>query len=91
MKGMDRAAMTSTQGNQLVEKIIQNDHDLVDPLLTLLYVFRDSRGDPLGEAMMQDVIRSLAAKSDRLEQCVKEVVAECIAELEESGKSIAAA
>ena len=48
--------MTSAHALQLVETIIQNDLNLVSPLLTLLHTFRGSRGDPLGEAMMLDVV-----------------------------------
>jgi len=82
--------MTSAHALQLIEIIIQNDLGLVAPLLTLLYAFRGSRGDPLSEAMMSDVIRALFAKSERCEPCIKELVDECLASLENSGHSIAA-
>ena len=82
--------MTSAHALQLVETIIQNDLNLVSPLLTLLHTFRGSRGDPLGEAMMSDVVRALFAKSDRCELCMQELVNEQIAQLEGSDKSVAA-
>lgn len=82
--------MTSDHALQLVDTIIQNDLGLVAPLLTLLYTFRGSRGDPLGEAMMSDVLRALFAKSDQCELYIKEMVDECVASLESSDHSIAA-
>lgn len=74
--------MTSSTALHLAEHIIRNDMTVAGPLLTLLYVFRSSRGDPLGEAMMTDVLKSLYSKTDHCEISIAAFVAESEKNLE---------
>lgn len=60
--------MTSTQALKLANQIIQNDPGAAEPLIKLLSAFRRSHGDPLGEAMMRKVVKSLYAETDHCEE-----------------------
>lgn len=59
--------MTSAHALQLAEEIKERDRSVIEPLIKLLYAFRASRGDPLGEAMMRSVLKSLYMETDHCE------------------------
>lgn len=59
--------MTLTHALQLAEQIA-NDKAALEPVIKLLYAFRVSRGDPLGEAMMRTVLKRLYAETDHCEE-----------------------
>lgn len=62
--------MTSTQGNDLASQIIRNDPSKAEPLLRLLYAFREAKGDPISEAMTQDVLKYLYTFTDDCDEAM---------------------
>lgn len=83
-------SVTSDQAVLIAEEITQNDLDNVPRLITLLHVFRSSVGDPAGEIVMSEVLRSLAVKCDRLDSLIDSIVSDYIAHLKPPNESIAA-
>jgi len=57
--------MTSSQGKELAEELTEDPTKAI-PLLRLLNAFKESRGDPLGEAMIDEVMLSVYTK---IEHC----------------------
>lgn len=71
--------MTSVHALELANTIVQNDPGTVGPLITLLYAFRSSRGDPLGEAMTQDVLRHLFTRVEEIDDAIEAYVSKSLA------------
>lgn len=68
--------MTSAEGIDLATLIIENDTRKAGPLVKLLVAFKTSRGDPLAEVMMDDVLAILYTKTEHYETALEEFVAE---------------
>lgn len=66
--------MTSAHALTLANKVTKNDPAAIQPLIQLLCAFRDSAGDPEGEAMMDDVIKSQYLKTDHCDKALREYV-----------------
>lgn len=60
--------MTLSHALQLAEQIVANDKTALEPVIKLLYAFRASRGDPLGESMMRTVLKRLYSETDHCEE-----------------------
>lgn len=67
--------MTSGRAIELAERIIQNDIEAAGPMVYLLKAFKDSRGDPAAEIMMDDVIHFLYAKTIHCDEAIEVFVA----------------
>lgn len=83
--------MTSTRALQFALEILENDKSKAAPLIKLLAAFRAARGDPLGEAMMSTVLKTLYIETEHCEAALAEFVgqeAEIVGD--ESNRSIAA-
>lgn len=80
--------MTSAHALQLAAQIIENDRGAVEPLIKLLYAFRASRGDPLGEAMMRGVLKTLYVETDH---CEDVGLAGFVGEVKDASETVSAA
>lgn len=60
--------MNSTQAIGYADEIIELSREVLRPVLLLLYGFKISRGDPLGEAMMSTVLKRFYAETDHCEE-----------------------
>ena len=69
--------MTSAQALLLAQELIENDRTKAGPLIKLLAAFRSSRGDPLGEAMMSSVLKTLYVETEHCEAALADFVADC--------------
>lgn len=67
--------MTSSQGKQLAA-LIMADPTTAIPLLKLLNAFKESRGDPLGEVMMEEVMLHVFTKVERCRDAMCEFLTE---------------
>ena len=67
--------MTSSQGLELATLILE-DPTKATPLLRLLKAFEVSRGDPLGETMMHDVMLHVYTHSDHCRQSMEDFLSE---------------
>lgn len=63
--------MTSSQGKKLAA-LIMADPTTAIPLLKLLNAFKESRGDPLGEVMMEEVMLHVYTKIDHCREAMCE-------------------
>jgi hypothetical protein len=68
--------MNSTHGIELAAAVIENDPTKAEPLLKLLHAFATARGDPLNEAMTQDVMMFLYSKTEHCEQGLTEFISQ---------------
>lgn len=59
--------MTSTQALRYADQIIERNREALRPVILLLYGFKNSRGDPLGEAMMRAVLKRFYTETDHCE------------------------
>lgn len=66
--------MTSTRALQLAQEVIENDKSKAEALIQLLAAFQSSRGDPLGEAMMSTVLKTLYIETDHCEHALAEFI-----------------
>lgn len=66
--------MTSAEALELAHQVIEDNPEKAGPLVKLLYAFRESRGDPLGEVMMNEVIGTLYTKTEHCESSIKKFI-----------------
>ena len=67
--------MTSTQGVEIANSVIENNPEKAGTLVRLLYAFRESAGDPEGEIMMDEVISALYVRTSHCQDGIKNFVA----------------
>lgn len=78
--------MTSTQALQLAREARETGK--AEPLIKLLYFFKTSRGDPLDEAVMSTVLKTLYLETEHCEAGLAQFVGE--SEPQENESSLAA-
>lgn len=78
--------MTSTHALELAHQIIENDPQKTAPLVKLLYAFKVWHADPLGQAMMREVLNGLFAETDYCDVAIERFATEA----DEKSRSIAA-
>jgi hypothetical protein len=64
----------------LALEVIENDLTKAVPLLRLLTRFAESRGDPLGEAMITEVLLSVYLKTEHCENSMRALLSEATSE-----------
>lgn len=78
--------MTSAHALDLALQIIENDPQKAGPLVKLLYAFKSGHSDPLGQAMMREVLNRLFAVTDHCDVAVERYATEA----DDETRSIAA-
>lgn len=68
--------MTSTRGVELAEEIIQDDLKKAGPMVILLHAFKNGRGDPEAEAMMDDVIQFCFSRTEFCGKAIEDFVSD---------------
>lgn len=63
--------MTSNHALELAQLITRNSIEVSGPLLFLLDAFLRARGDPLAEAMTQDVMKFLYAQTEHCDESMQ--------------------
>ena len=67
--------MTSAHALELAHQIYKNDPEAIRPLIALLYGCFESRGDPLGETMMKELLGGLYVQTEHcLDTGIKDYV-----------------
>lgn len=67
-------ASTSQSLEQLALEVIRNDPKQAEPLVKLLYAFRNLKSDPTGEIVMDEVIGSLYLMTSHYQESFKAFV-----------------
>lgn len=65
--------MTSTHAKKLADEILE-DPTKAGPLIRLLYAFKESRNDPMGEVMMQEVLGHCYTYTEHCQEGLKRFV-----------------
>lgn len=71
--------MTSTRGVELAEQVLENQMEKAEPLVKLLYAFKNARGDPEAEVMMDKVIQFCYNKTEHCYEGIDKFASDSIA------------
>jgi hypothetical protein len=70
--------MTSTQTLQIARFVIENNPEKSGPLLVLLDVFLNARGDPMAEVVVRDVKRFLWSNTENSDAAMEKFICEAV-------------
>jgi len=68
--------MTAADALEIADYIIRNDVSLVGPLLALIGMARQSRGDPNAEADVDDVMKHLYTKTEHCDKALEDFISQ---------------